>query len=60
MVETRQPSDVTVQDYLSPVEIAWCPGCGNFGILRAVKKALVDFKIAASSGVNCVRHRSSR
>lgn len=24
------------------VENAWCPGCGNFGILNAVKKALVD------------------
>ncbi len=22
-------------------EIAWCPGCGNFGILNAVKKAIV-------------------
>ncbi|MGQ9621869.1 MAG: thiamine pyrophosphate-dependent enzyme [Candidatus Caldatribacteriaceae bacterium] len=25
---------------LSGVEIAWCPGCGNFGILRALKEAL--------------------
>ncbi|MGA6993158.1 MAG: 2-oxoacid:ferredoxin oxidoreductase subunit beta [Candidatus Deferrimicrobiaceae bacterium] len=24
----------------SDVESAWCPGCGNFGILNAVKKAL--------------------
>jgi len=24
----------------SDVENAWCPGCGNFGILNAVKKAL--------------------
>ncbi|HEU5359740.1 MAG TPA: thiamine pyrophosphate-dependent enzyme [Candidatus Deferrimicrobiaceae bacterium] len=24
----------------SGVESAWCPGCGNFGILNAVKKAL--------------------
>jgi len=36
---------VTVQDYFSPVEIQWCPGCGDFGILRAVKKALVDLKL---------------
>lgn len=26
--------------YKSRDEIAWCPGCGNFGILTAVKKAL--------------------
>jgi 2-oxoglutarate ferredoxin oxidoreductase subunit beta len=36
---------VTPQDYESKVSIAWCPGCGNFGILRAVKKALVDLNL---------------
>jgi 2-oxoglutarate ferredoxin oxidoreductase subunit beta len=24
---------------------AWCPGCGNFGILSALKKALVELNI---------------
>lgn len=24
---------------------AWCPGCGNFGILTAVKKALVELEL---------------
>jgi 2-oxoglutarate/2-oxoacid ferredoxin oxidoreductase subunit beta len=33
-------------DFLSEVENQWCPGCGNFGILKAVKKALVDLQIA--------------
>ncbi len=27
------------------MENQWCPGCGNFGILRAVKRALVDLKL---------------
>ena len=36
---------VTIKDYAEPVPIAWCPGCGNFGILRAVRKALVDLEI---------------
>ncbi|MDP2916642.1 MAG: thiamine pyrophosphate-dependent enzyme [Dehalococcoidia bacterium] len=36
---------VTLQDYAAPSEIAWCPGCGNFGILRAVRKALADLQI---------------
>lgn len=30
-----------MKDFLSNDEIAWCPGCGDFGILTAVKKALV-------------------
>lgn len=30
-----------VRDLESKDEIAWCPGCGDFGILVAVKKAIV-------------------
>jgi len=33
---------VTVKDYTESVPIAWCPGCGNFAILQALRKALVD------------------
>lgn len=29
-----------LQDYKSNDPIAWCPGCGNFGILAALKQAL--------------------
>ncbi|MEM4245860.1 MAG: 2-oxoacid ferredoxin oxidoreductase, partial [Candidatus Bathyarchaeia archaeon] len=32
---------VTEKDYEGG-ETAWCPGCGNFAILLAVKKALVS------------------
>jgi 2-oxoglutarate ferredoxin oxidoreductase subunit beta len=31
---------VTLKDYENG-ETAWCPGCGNFGILQAVKRTLV-------------------
>jgi 2-oxoglutarate ferredoxin oxidoreductase subunit beta len=31
---------ITVEDY-GDYETAWCPGCGNFSILKAVKQALV-------------------
>jgi 2-oxoglutarate ferredoxin oxidoreductase subunit beta len=27
------------------VDVAWCPGCGNFGILSALKMALADLEI---------------
>jgi len=36
---------VTAKDYALDVPIAWCPGCGNFGILQAVKKALVELNL---------------
>lgn len=32
---------VTLQDYSQAVPIAWCPGCGNFSILQAFRKAMV-------------------
>ncbi len=28
-----------------PVDIAWCPGCGNFGILSTLKTALAELEI---------------
>ncbi|MDD4457839.1 MAG: thiamine pyrophosphate-dependent enzyme [Syntrophotalea acetylenica] len=34
------------QDYELPdLDIAWCPGCGNFGILTLLKKALAELSI---------------
>ncbi len=35
---------VTTPDYAGHTP-AWCPGCGNFGILAAIKKALVELDI---------------
>ncbi|WP_342305610.1 2-oxoacid:ferredoxin oxidoreductase subunit beta [Methanolobus sp. ZRKC5] len=32
---------VSIEDY-GKFETAWCPGCGNFGILKAIKQALVN------------------
>jgi 2-oxoglutarate/2-oxoacid ferredoxin oxidoreductase subunit beta len=32
-----------INELKSSDPIAWCPGCGNFGILAAVKNALVKF-----------------
>ncbi|MDP6685986.1 MAG: 2-oxoacid:ferredoxin oxidoreductase subunit beta [Candidatus Omnitrophota bacterium] len=31
-----------IKKFQSNDEISWCPGCGNFGILTAVKKALAN------------------
>jgi len=40
----REDSDlVEIKDF-GDYETAWCPGCGNFGILNALKKALVKLE----------------
>jgi len=36
---------LNIKDYESDYEINWCPGCGNFGILAAMKDALVSLDI---------------
>lgn len=35
---------VEISDYVG-LKPAWCPGCGNFGILKALNKALVELGI---------------
>jgi 2-oxoglutarate ferredoxin oxidoreductase subunit beta len=45
-----------LKDFVSNDPIAWCPGCGDFGILNAVKKVLVKLgkppkEIALFSGI---------
>jgi 2-oxoglutarate ferredoxin oxidoreductase subunit beta len=49
---------VTVKDYASSVKPTWCPGCGDYGILNAVKQALVQAGLAPHevlivSGIGC-------
>lgn len=37
--------DPTVYDVPKDTDIQWCPGCGNFGILKSMKQALADLDI---------------
>jgi len=32
-----------------PIDIAWCPGCGNFNILKAIKGAVTELGLEQSS-----------
>jgi 2-oxoglutarate ferredoxin oxidoreductase subunit beta len=48
----------TIKDYAGPVKPTWCPGCGDFGILNAVKRGLVQAGVAPHevlvvSGIGC-------
>ena len=35
----------TLKDFENDFPIAWCPGCGNFSILKALKQALLDMAL---------------
>jgi 2-oxoglutarate ferredoxin oxidoreductase subunit beta len=32
-------------DFENPVDVAWCPGCGNFSIREAIKKAFDELEL---------------
>ncbi len=38
---------MNAKEYLADVELAWCPGCGNFGIRQALAKALALLELPA-------------
>lgn len=38
-------TEITLEKLMSPIAPTWCPGCGNFGILTALKQALVELNL---------------
>ena len=56
--EVISPNAITMADFKGRVEPDWCPGCGDYGVLAAVQKALVELQIpqhevATISGIGC-------
>src|SRR5919109_2271613 len=60
-VEAREPRAqqvLTIKDFKGKVDPDWRPGCGDFGVLTALKQALVDLGIhphqtMVISGIGC-------
>ena len=51
-------TQLTLADLKGKVDPDWCPGCGDFGVLSAIQKALVELQIpnhnvVAISGIGC-------
>ncbi|HEY6943809.1 MAG TPA: 2-oxoacid:ferredoxin oxidoreductase subunit beta [Candidatus Acidoferrum sp.] len=54
----QRATQLTVADLKGRVDPDWCPGCGDFGVLAAIQKALVELQIlnhnvVAISGIGC-------
>src|SRR2546430_13772041 len=52
------PKHLVMADLKGKVDPDWCPGCGDFGVLAAVQKALVELQIpnhevCTISGIGC-------
>ncbi|HEX9394223.1 MAG TPA: 2-oxoacid:ferredoxin oxidoreductase subunit beta [Gemmatimonadales bacterium] len=58
MITTIEPPRLAPKDYASDQEVRWCPGCGDYAILKAVQKTLADIgavpdKTVFVSGIGC-------
>ena len=50
--------ELTFKDYASDQEVRWCPGCGDYSILKAVQRSLAEAgakpdKTVFVSGIGC-------
>ena len=57
-VTTITDAQLTPKDYASDQEVRWCPGCGDYAILKAVQKACADMGLVRErtvfvSGIGC-------
>jgi len=57
-INIAPPQPVVMADLKGKVDPDWCPGCGDYGVLAAVQKALVELQIpnhmvATVSGIGC-------
>jgi 2-oxoglutarate ferredoxin oxidoreductase subunit beta len=54
----QRANQLAIADLKGKVDPDWCPGCGDFGVLAAIQKALVELRIpthnvVAISGIGC-------
>ncbi len=55
---TRRVEEYQAKDYKSDLKPIWCPGCGDFGVVQAIYRALANVgrpphEIAFVSGIGC-------
>jgi 2-oxoglutarate ferredoxin oxidoreductase subunit beta len=57
-VQPVMEKELTLDFYKGPVDPDWCPGCGDFGVLNAMKRAalqleLLPHELMFVSGIGC-------
>ncbi|HAT50649.1 MAG: 2-oxoacid:ferredoxin oxidoreductase subunit beta [Nitrospirae bacterium] len=57
-IATVKKAPLKPKDYKSDVSVVWCPGCGHYGILNAIYRALSEAGVDPSqlisiSGIGC-------
>ncbi len=57
-MNVQSPKKLLPKDYATDQDVRWCPGCGDYAILRGVQKALADMGADPAntvfvSGIGC-------
>ena len=57
-IPDQPPAPLQAKDFKGPVDPDWCPGCGDFGVLKGLQKAcaelgLLPHQIVTVSGIGC-------
>ena len=52
------PEKLTLKDFETDQEVRWCPGCGDYAILKAVQKTMPELDVPREnhvfiSGIGC-------
>ena len=58
MIQATQPEALKAKDFASDQEVRWCPGCGDYAILKGMQKALAEIGATRDgtvfvSGIGC-------
>jgi len=58
MNEVLAPEKLTAKDFTSDQEVRWCPGCGDYAIVKGVRAALAEMGVSREktvfvSGIGC-------
>jgi 2-oxoglutarate ferredoxin oxidoreductase subunit beta len=58
MIQIEDRPALTIKDFKGHADPDWCPGCGDFGVLHALKQALADLglqprEVLTISGIGC-------
>ena len=57
-IPAEKIEELTLKTYESVVDSDWCPGCGDFGVLKSLKMALIELgirphEVLVVSGIGC-------
>jgi 2-oxoglutarate/2-oxoacid ferredoxin oxidoreductase subunit beta len=58
MIQIEDRPALTIKDFKGHADPDWCPGCGDFGVLHALKQALAELglrphEVLTISGIGC-------